>query len=599
MMCLLSDSSIPARWGVSRIPRAARIRGAIGVFRRARKKFPSTFGSPGDTRPSAPRRVISRRVPIRRSIQCADEPFLTRFFPRLPQTQAYLCQQCDESIHKVNSIAGNHERRAAGPFTEEQLAGSGGSGSLGDDQFLELLESGAGGDAFVGLPDISEDGGLWDPNGDAQGGSFLADVKLEGAGDDKGQKNPKRRTSGGGGNSADDGQVPRQTGSQGSRGSGGSGGEGGERAGSSRGSGAVVGGRASVDGATGGGGSSHRGGTGAEGEFALNMDDYAQLDRMGNMDDLLGPILDDGALGGPGGFMGYEGAPGFHQVPHAMGGASGGATRGGTVGSNPGGIGRQFGQIAQSLSGERGGGAASGGSGGAASGGGGKGVEVKSEPANQGGGGAHQMPPHHYMHHPMAPGTHGMPPPPMMGGPGGGPGGPMPPGMQAMPPGTHGMPPPPGAMGGHGPPPGQPVQGPNGVMYFPGPPLPVLHLANGGSNKPPSRLERLRRWKEKRKNRNFNKTIRYQSRKVCADNRPRIKGKFVKVGSTPDLGALDLLGDDEGPAQAGPETLSDVEEDSFDSDQAPPPGALARTAGLRRDGGLTAAMSVPDLSRLG
>ena len=113
------------------------------------------------------------------------------------------------------------------------------------------------------------------------------------------------------------------------------------------------------------------------------------------------------------------------------------------------------------------------------------------------------------------------------------------------------------------------------------------------------RLERLRRWKEKRKNRNFNKTIRYQSRKVCADNRPRIKGKFVKVGSTPDLGALDLLGDDEGPTQAGPETLSDVEEDSFDSDPAPPPGALARTAGLRRDGGLTAAMSVPDLSRLG
>ena len=36
----------------------------------------------------------------------------------------------------------------------------------------------------------------------------------------------------------------------------------------------------------------------------------------------------------------------------------------------------------------------------------------------------------------------------------------------------------------------------------------------------------------------------------------------------------------------------------FDSDPAPPPGALARTGGLRRDGGLTAAMSVPDLSRL-
>ena len=585
MMCLHSDSSIPARSGVSRIPRAARIRGAIGVFRRARKKFPSTFGSPGDTRPSALRRVVSRSVPIRRSIQCADEPLLTRFFPRFPQTQAYLCQQCDVSIHKVNSIAGNHERRAVGPFTEEQLAGSGGSGSLGDEQFLELLESGAGGDAFVGLPDISEDGGLWDPNA-ADSGAFLADVE---AGDDQGgRSNPKDKNARASGNDAD--AAARQTGSQGSRGSGGSGGGGG-RAGSSQASGAVVGGRgASVDGATGGG--SHRGG-GGDGDFALNMDDYAQLDRMGNMDDLLGPILDDGALGGPGGFMGYEAPGGFHH--NATGGASTNKVKH-EPGGAPGGIGRQFGQIAQSLSGERGGGAVSGGSGGSRGSGGKGSLEVKSEP-NQSGG-AHQMPPHHYMHHPMAPGTHGMPPPPMMGGSGGGPGGPMPPGMQAMPPGTHGMPPPPGAMGGHGPPPGQPVQGPNGVMYFPGPPLPVLHLANGGSNKPPSRLERLRRWKEKRKNRNFNKTIRYQSRKVCADNRPRIKGKFVKVGSTPDLGALDLLGDDEGPTQAGPETLSDVEEDSFDSDPAPPPGALARTGGLRRDGGLTAAMSVPDLSRL-
>ena len=163
-------------------------------------------------------------------------------------------------------------------------------------------------------------------------------------------------------------------------------------------------------------------------------------------------------------------------------------------------------------------------------------------------------------------------------------------------------------VGGHGPPPGPgpPVQGPNGMLYFPGMPppgphggphgphgqLPMLHLPIGadGSNKPPNRLERLRRWKEKRKNRNFNKTIRYQSRKVCADNRPRIKGKFVKVGSTPDLGALtggSLGGDEE-----------EEEEDSFDSEGAPPPGSLARTTGLRRDGGLTAAMSVPDLTMM-
>ena len=118
----------------------------------------------------------------------------------------------------------------------------------------------------------------------------------------------------------------------------------------------------------------------------------------------------------------------------------------------------------------------------------------------------------------------------------------------------------------------------------------ALLVGADGSNAPPNRLERLRRWKEKRKNRNFNKTIRYQSRKVCADNRPRIKGKFVKVGSTPDLGAL------AGGSLGGEE--EEEEEDSFDSEGLPPPGSLARTAGLRRDGGLTAAMSVPDLTVL-
>ena len=88
--------------------------------------------------------------------------------------------------------------------------------------------------------------------------------------------------------------------------------------------------------------------------------------------------------------------------------------------------------------------------------------------------------------------------------------------------------PPGGPPGGMMPPPGMglgPVRGPDGMLYSPrgtpglgsapgdgpggphGPP-PLLHLVNGGAGaKPPSRLERLRRWKEKRKNRNFNKTI--------------------------------------------------------------------------------------------
>ena len=145
-------------------------------------------------------------------------------------------------------------------------------------------------------------------------------------------------------------------------------------------------------------------------------------------------------------------------------------------------------------------------------------------------------------------------------------------------------------------------------MYFPGPPLPMLHLANGASDAPPSRLERLRRWKEKRKNRNFNKTIRYQSRKVCADNRPRIKGKFVKVGSSPNLGAMDDLGADlPEPPASRLRSLGEDEEDGSShgegslttSGDAVPPGQLAKTSGLRRVGGLTEAMSVPDLAMLG
>ncbi len=39
----------------------------------------------------------------------------------------------------------------------------------------------------------------------------------------------------------------------------------------------------------------------------------------------------------------------------------------------------------------------------------------------------------------------------------------------------------------------------------------------------------LRRYREKKARRSFSKTIRYQMRKVNADRRPRIKGRFVKV----------------------------------------------------------------------
>ena len=60
-----------------------------------------------------------------------------------------------------------------------------------------------------------------------------------------------------------------------------------------------------------------------------------------------------------------------------------------------------------------------------------------------------------------------------------------------------------------------------------------------------TRLDRLKRWKEKRKNRVFTKSIRYMSRKVCADNRPRIKGKFVKVSSLSSLTDIAENNDDE------------------------------------------------------
>lgn len=44
----------------------------------------------------------------------------------------------------------------------------------------------------------------------------------------------------------------------------------------------------------------------------------------------------------------------------------------------------------------------------------------------------------------------------------------------------------------------------------------------------PDREARLMRYREKRKSRRFEKTIRYASRKAYAETRPRIKGRFAK-----------------------------------------------------------------------
>lgn len=43
-----------------------------------------------------------------------------------------------------------------------------------------------------------------------------------------------------------------------------------------------------------------------------------------------------------------------------------------------------------------------------------------------------------------------------------------------------------------------------------------------------TREQRVARYREKRKNRRFEKTIRYASRKAYAEIRPRIKGRFAK-----------------------------------------------------------------------
>ncbi len=47
------------------------------------------------------------------------------------------------------------------------------------------------------------------------------------------------------------------------------------------------------------------------------------------------------------------------------------------------------------------------------------------------------------------------------------------------------------------------------------------------------RAESIARWKEKRKNPISSTTIRYPSRKRGANARARVKGKFVKVRSSP------------------------------------------------------------------
>ncbi|CAM6057392.1 unnamed protein product [Sphagnum tenellum] len=68
-----------------------------------------------------------------------------------------------------------------------------------------------------------------------------------------------------------------------------------------------------------------------------------------------------------------------------------------------------------------------------------------------------------------------------------------------------------------------PTEGSPGMLEYPAPTVPA-----GGPDETMAREARVMRYKEKRKNRKFEKTIRYASRKAYAESRPRIKGRFAK-----------------------------------------------------------------------
>lgn len=71
-------------------------------------------------------------------------------------------------------------------------------------------------------------------------------------------------------------------------------------------------------------------------------------------------------------------------------------------------------------------------------------------------------------------------------------------------------------------------------MSHPRPPKGTIDLFSSPPMQVPTQLSpldreaRVMRYREKKKNRKFEKTIRYASRKAYAETRPRIKGRFAK-----------------------------------------------------------------------
>jgi hypothetical protein len=84
------------------------------------------------------------------------------------------------------------------------------------------------------------------------------------------------------------------------------------------------------------------------------------------------------------------------------------------------------------------------------------------------------------------------------------------------------------------------------------------------------REARLMRYREKRKSRRFEKTIRYASRKAYAETRPRIKGRFAKRTA--------------GGADADP--LEEHEEEMYSSAAAAVAALMAPAGGADADYGV-------------
>ena len=268
-------------------------------------------------------------------------------FPHSPQ--AYLCRTCDGNVHAANSIASGHDRSPVASFTEEQrVSGGAGSGSgmgegtgdasglCGDDGdddsdrlFSDLLNNhgdggvvdGHDGDdvVFHGLPEMDTGDGFLvdDPNGLVGTGIGVNEsspaVKRETDGYDAYRGPPRNVESAQAHDFKRESVSPRET----------------QRDSSGSASGAkICGGESGADGGreqrgngTQGSGSFQPRTHAAEGDFTeiknntgigsgsfqLSMDDYASLERVGNVDvdDFLGPIMDDQAVGfddGPNGW---------------------------------------------------------------------------------------------------------------------------------------------------------------------------------------------------------------------------------------------------------------------------------------------------------